>query len=93
MQYTFPVPELLNDKQVEIKKDSISERVESYLSSYDDKTVIAYKSDMQTFFNFLKMGVTEITEEDILSYLDHLNHSNFTNTTINRILNIHHASR
>ena len=82
MQYTFPVPEL--ETKLPIRgESSISERIESYLNAYNPLTVKAYKSDMQTFFSFLKKGVTEIDEQDILSYIDFLNRK-FTNATINR---------
>jgi integrase/recombinase XerD len=86
MQYSFPVPVLEEEKTAILpkKKDNISEKVEAYLNTYDHKTVIAYKSDMATFFNFLKKPIPDVREADVLSYMEYLKKEGFAASTINR---------
>ena len=87
MEYTFPVPELPKTER-NIQQDDtvrlISEKVQQYLNTYDEKTVIAYKADMQTFFDYMKRNPSEITESDILGYIKYLESQRFMKNSINR---------
>jgi site-specific recombinase XerD len=87
MEYTFPVPEL-HKKESQIQQDDslklISEKVQQYLNTYDKKTVKAYKSDMQTFFDYLKKNPSELHESDILGYIKYMENQDFKKNTINR---------
>ena len=86
MEYSFPVPAIEEEKNTLIpkKKDNISEKVEAYLSTFDFKTVRAYKSDMQTFFSFLNKQISDVREADVLSYMEYLKKEKFATSTINR---------
>ena len=96
MDIMFPIPpidEKFNDEifphskkpNVEKLHDSnISEAVERYFQSYSPKTVIAYKADLKTWWQFSQTPVRDTTPDLILKYIKYLEGQGFQNATINR---------
>lgn len=92
MNYSFPVPELIdqpesaevsNQIRIENSTDEISTSIERFFQSYSPKTVIAYKNDLKHFIDFAG-PLQDCNEQDVLKYIKHLEANGFKNSSINR---------
>jgi len=90
VNYTFPVPAIQPSFKDAVSKAEeptpIEALVEHYFQQYSPATVRAYKTDLQSWWNFCKKNVHESTEQDVLRFIKHLEEKGYRNSSINRKL-------
>jgi len=90
VNYTFPVPAShtpFKDAVGKVEEPTpIEALVEHYFQQYSPATVRAYKTDLQSWWNFCRKNVHESTEQDVLRYIKHLEEKGYQNSSINRKL-------
>jgi len=93
MDYNFPVPsesiKIIDSGIIQEKSssmESIENAVSNYLAQYSRYTIKAYKSDLQTWWDYSHKNVRESTEQDVLYYIKYLEKKGYQNSTINRKL-------
>ena len=88
MQYNFPIPteeENLNIENIpQSNPSTISDEIERYFQNYSPKTVIAYRSDLHSFWTFSGKDFHKTTEDDVLRFIAHLEEKGYRPSSINR---------
>ena len=76
LSITIPLPPEPRDEALLVEENSyltdMSSIIERYLQPYSEHTVACYRNDMSTFFRMMNRSLMEVTELDILRYVEEL---------------------
>jgi integrase/recombinase XerC len=85
MDYIIPIPQEVNVENFphsELK--TISDEIERYFQGYSPQTIIAYRHDTYSYWQYINKPLQDTEEKDILKYIKMLENEGFSNATINR---------